>query len=487
MLKTKPFDEFESLILREHGNVYHIMQKIAHFEYIIERRVGFIAECHRLYLLFDWDHYRNSDFKGGVRVISWIINYGHTHLLKEIVKHVECNKHNISLIFGSNLMENIRLLTLGCYSNTSDMVELMLEYIDSKCINMDYSTSFDIANFVPRIYTPLMVACATGNLCIVKALLRNKADVNECSTLKETPLLIAISYGHADVVRCLLSSGADVNLCNSFRRSPLYKASKKGHCDIVKYLVDHKADVNLYGANRQSPLYKASKKGHCDIVKYLVAHNAKVNLCDLQGQSPLFKASMEGHCDIVKYLVDHNADVNLCDLHGQSPLLKASMEGYCDIVKYLVANNADVNLTDIDDRSPLFPASKVGHYSIVHVLLQNGADVGYDSALDLALYYGHHDIVSLLIAHGALSAGNTKSQFKSISKRTNGNEIHSDNNALLNPCGYPEEKISHSKEKQEEKKEGIYVAKVQEGKKETVFTREQEEKEEIISTRETKE
>jgi ankyrin repeat protein len=134
----------------------------------------------------------------------------------------------------------------------------------------------------------------------------------------------------------------------------------------------------------------------------------------------------------------------------------------------------------------------MGHYDIVLFLLQNGADVnisdvGNESPLYVASSSGHYDIVRLLIAHGALSAGNTKSQFKTISKRTKGNEIFSDSNALLNPCGYPEEKISHSKEKQEEEKEGIYVAKAQEGKEETVFTREQEEKEEIICTRETKE
>jgi hypothetical protein len=71
----------------------------------------------------------------------------------------------------------------------------------------------------------------------------------------------------------------------------------------------------------------------------------------------------------------------------------------------------------------------------------------------------HNDPFQLLnTVVGALSAGNTKSQFKTISKRTKGSEIFSDSNALLNPCGYPEEKISHSKEKQEEEKEGISAA-----------------------------
>jgi hypothetical protein len=384
MLKRKPFNEFESLILRKHENIGHFAQKTLSVTNYIEA-LSSITELQRLQLLFD--ETLESDLEYNVRVISWIINYGHTHLLQEIVNHVKCNNHNISLVFGSNVMENTRLLLLGCFSNNLDMVELILKYVDQKCINMDCGGSSNID--FHRTYTPLLVVCRTGNVCIMRALLRNNADVNKHSDIRLGPLLTAIRMNHVDVVRCLLSFGADVNLWNSS--------------------------------------------------------------------------------------------------FGESPLLSASGSGQCDIVKDLVARNADVNLTDVCNRSPLYAAAKSGYYDIVLFLLQNGADVQNKSPLYVASSSGHYDIVRLLIAHGALSAGNTKSQFKTISKRTKGNDIFSDSNALLNPCGYPEEKISHSKEKQEEEKEGIYVAKAQEGKEETVFTREQEEKEEIIYTRETKE
>jgi hypothetical protein len=49
--------------------------------------------------------------------------------LQEIVNHVECNNLSISLVFGSDIIENTRLLLLGCNSNTLDMVELILTYI----------------------------------------------------------------------------------------------------------------------------------------------------------------------------------------------------------------------------------------------------------------------------------------------------------------------------------------------------------------------
>jgi hypothetical protein len=72
-----------------------------------------------------------------------------------------------------------------------------------------------------------------------------------------------------------------------------------------------------------------------------------------------------------------------------------------------------------------------------------------------------------------------------ISDGTKDDESPVDSITLLNPCGYPE--ISHSKEKQKEKKEAIYVLIVEEEKEEAIITREQAGTEEIIYIGETKE
>jgi len=103
MLKTKPFDEFESLVLRKRENIRHFVQKTLSVDKPIQKQSD-IAEQNRLYLLFDSVYCWKSDPEHSVRVISWIINYGHTRLLKKIVNHVECNNYSISLIFGSNVM-----------------------------------------------------------------------------------------------------------------------------------------------------------------------------------------------------------------------------------------------------------------------------------------------------------------------------------------------------------------------------------------------
>jgi ankyrin repeat protein len=94
-------------------------------------------------------------------------------------------------------MENTRLLLLGCYSDTLDMVELILKYVDPKCIDTD----FTFVSLITRNITPLIAGCTIGNLCIVKALLRNHADINKCNNWNTSPLNTASNYGHIDVVK----------------------------------------------------------------------------------------------------------------------------------------------------------------------------------------------------------------------------------------------------------------------------------------------
>jgi ankyrin repeat protein len=295
MLKTKPFDEFKSLILRKRQNIHDFVRKNFSIKMPIPWTsdiIEYIRLHRRLHLLFDEGCDVESDSEYNVRVISWIINYGHTHLLQEIVNHVESNKHSISLIFGSNVMENTRLLLLACYSNTLDMVELILKYVDSKCIDMDLmSCGTSSYNYYHRWNTPLTVACAAGNLSVVKALLRNHADINKYNFEKQSPLLIASMYGRCDVVKCLLSSDADINLCDDRGLSPLFIASKYGRCDVVKCLLSSGADINLCDVGGQSPLNIALCKGERDVVECLRSSGADIN----PGQSPLAIAAMHRH------------------------------------------------------------------------------------------------------------------------------------------------------------------------------------------------
>ena len=407
MLKTKPYDEFESLILRKRQNIQHFFNTTFSVKQPTQQIHLNEFGHDRLDLLFGLIHpVSNTEYN--VRVISWIINYGHTHLLQEIVNHVECNNHSISsyLVFGSDVMENTRLLLLGCYSNTLDIVELILKYVDLKCIDMDFASSS--ASFVGEHSTPLILACTISNVCIVKALLRNHADINKCKNFEVSPLMEASHHGLIDVVECLLSSGANINLCDAIGQSALFVASEQGHSDVVKCLLISGADISLCDVFGQSPVDVASLYGHIDVIKCLLSSGADDNLCDRNGRSPLFihVASKYGRIDVVKCLLSSGAYVNLRDGIGQSPLFLASKYGRYDVVQCLLSSGAHINMCNRIGQSPLVLASKYGRYDVVQCLLSSGAHINMcnrigQSPLFVASEEGHSDVVKYLRSSGA--------------------------------------------------------------------------------------
>jgi hypothetical protein len=107
MLKTKPFDEFKSLILGKCQNIRHFVKSTLSVNKSITETID-IIQRDRLHLLFGRVFNLKSATEYNVKVISWIINYGHTQLLEEIVNHVEYSNLSISLVFGSDIMENTR-------------------------------------------------------------------------------------------------------------------------------------------------------------------------------------------------------------------------------------------------------------------------------------------------------------------------------------------------------------------------------------------
>ena len=408
MLKAKPIHEFESVILRKRHGIDDFMVTTFSANMPTQQMIDGIG-YERLFLLFDLVFHMKSGPQYFVKVISWIINYGHTHLLQEIVNHVEYNNLSISLVFGSDIIENTRLLLLGCHSKTLDMVELILTYIDPKCIDIDCTlrwVSLSNDTLFNRNGTPLTTACAISSLCIVNALLRNHAEINKCNRSSESPLFIGASHGHMDIVKCLVSSDADINLCDEDGQSPLCAASKRGHCDVVKCLLSSGADINLRNKRGQLPLCVASQRGHCAIVKCLLSYGSDINLRSKQGRSPLFVASYFGRCDVVKCLLSSGADINLSSKRGQSPLFAASKRGHCDVVKCLLSSGADINLLDEGGRSPLFAASHYGRCEVVKCLVSSDADInlhdeGGQSPLCAASKRGHCDVVKCLLSSGA--------------------------------------------------------------------------------------
>ena len=95
----------------------------------------------------------------------------------------------------------------------------------------------------PRMTTPLLLAAAEGDVAVVRALVEAGADVNHpaggSSMCGETPLFVAALLSHVRVVRALLKAGADVHqaVCRTYprRSKPINVATDE---QLVRALVE---------------------------------------------------------------------------------------------------------------------------------------------------------------------------------------------------------------------------------------------------------
>lgn len=197
------------------------------------------------------------------------------------------------------IMEQCRLLCLGCYSGDLITVQILLKHFNSDALNNTVwpSTAFYFEK------NPLIIACKYGYLDIVLKLLEAGADINICDGI-ETPLIAACKSGQHSIVRELLKSGASVNK-QIYSYSPLQCACQEGHTLVVEELIKAEVDVKL----NNIPLITACKQGHLSIVEKLIKAGADINPI-LTFESPLLAACEMGHFSVVKVLISAGADVN---------------------------------------------------------------------------------------------------------------------------------------------------------------------------------
>ena len=92
----------------------------------------------------------------------------------------------------------------------------------------------------------------------------------------------------------------------------------------------------------------------------------------LHFNSNIFKC----HHTTVRILLQKNPDVDATTrAYGATALIMAAWYGHADIVEMLLQSNANVNAKDKNHRTALFYASEYGRTQVVRVLLQYNPDL----------------------------------------------------------------------------------------------------------------
>jgi ankyrin repeat protein len=225
----------------------------------------------------------------------------------------------------------------------------------------------------------LLDAAKRGDTAAVSALITAGANVNTANSEGETALMLAAQFGYIATVTALLAApGILLNQVDQDGNTALIHAERNHDNQtfviaallaVPNILVNH---ANRYG---KTALKMAADNSHTRIViALLAAPGIDVNATDLQGGTPLFMPSRNGDTAIVTALLAAPGILVNHASHGWTPLMVAAYHGHiANVTAFLAAPGIDVNWADQHGVNAITNAFENGHHDIVTLLQARGA------------------------------------------------------------------------------------------------------------------
>jgi ankyrin repeat protein len=214
-----------------------------------------------------------------------------------------------------------------------------------------------------------------------------------------------IQKNKIDDAKQLLNSEPElVKSRDDSQRTALHIAARFSKPDTVKLLLDAGAEPNVTAYNKFTPLHVCMTP---ESAKLLIEHGAKTDAVDAWGDTPLQKAAQLDRKKLCDAMIASGAKLDL---------LSAIYLGKRDDVKKMVAENPDMVKEHVGtsnlwgNNTPLGVAASKGDKELVSLFIENGADVnggtyrpnvGTYTPICNAVWGKHHEIVELLLKHGA--------------------------------------------------------------------------------------
>ena len=258
-------------------------------------------------------------------------------------------------------------------------------------------------------------AVIAGDLSVVKALLRNDAnlpqspDVNDSTPFFRDLLTLAAGCGYVDIVQFLLDCGACPDAAYSKWRESVRLASQS---DWNMHYCNVELRGRVLSQQPPSALRAAVHGGHTDIVRILLDPRHRFPENNLEYLRAILAGAEAGRLDLIQAVFETiGKDMSDFPELGTEMMWRAVRHRHRNVVEMLLANGVDVNAaagSPRRDSSALQIAAAVGDITMVDFLIQRGADVNANILhnfnsfpIQAAARCGHEDIVLLLITHGA--------------------------------------------------------------------------------------
>ena len=232
--------------------------------------------------------------------------------------------------------------------------------------------------------TPLHLACATGTVASVGALLARHAIVEARDLRRRTPLHAAAEGDRAGVIELLLQQAqAEQLAADSDGCTPLHLACRAGAHLAVETLCRRvpAAILNARDARGRTAMHHAHEGDWCHIVRMLALAGADAAIADASGMTPLHAAAYAAAERVLDWRQLAVADVvqpgplrmNALHLAVRSPDADKEKVARC-VLLLLRCGPLNIDRRDVSAMTPLHYACALDATPVIAVLLENGAN-----------------------------------------------------------------------------------------------------------------
>jgi len=170
------------------------------------------------------------------------------------------------------------------------------------------------------------------------------SSLNNFSIQLYTPLLVACASGKSeDTIQLLLDLGADHSATTQTELSIFHLACLNGHDHILKQLLSLKLEMKCSGKGVHPIHFAAASKTGSLCLDLLVAAGVDVNLTThADGTSPMHIAALNNRTSCALILFSNGGLFNVQDSSGNTPLHLAAQNGSTAMIKFLVDSGANI-------------------------------------------------------------------------------------------------------------------------------------------------